>query len=81
MPGAEKYNVMGFKFLKDVEFGIVIEFVISCLDILWNYNNENGSKEKVRGEFMVVWNHIPIETQMPWNTFDSHPKRFGPRYT
>ena len=52
--GAEKYHVMGFKFSKDVELGIVIEFVISCLDILWNYNNENGSKEQVRREFMVV---------------------------
>ena len=42
MTGAEKYNVMGFKFLKDVEFGIVIEFVISSMMSLWN---ENGNEE------------------------------------
>jgi len=41
--GAEKYDVMGFEFDKEVGFRVVVKIVIGSLGIF--YNNENSDRE------------------------------------
>ena len=44
MTGAEEYNVMGFEFVEDVGFRVVIEGKLGRIGKLWN-DNKNSNEE------------------------------------